>query len=788
MLRTHSPRTIPFHFPFIAALACLPTVARATDATWTSPSSGNWENAANWSTNLVAPNNNTPAGATYDVFVNPSSSTRTITANSNITLNSITLNDANTTVNLHSTLGNVSTLYSFGTATFGSNVNTDGFSNLTISSNLALANNATLSLTGQSFSLPGNQTISGNGTLRPFLDPAFSGRYIDLSCGNLTIGSGITLHEQTNSPIAISGTSLVNNGNIAFNSGLANDFNVSTFVNNGNFSVSNTTLGFNLPGNWSNAGNMTFDSSLIGLYGTPSIAGPVSFTNCNISLQSAGVLNATGPVSITTSKVTFNGAYSPASHFFDVNSNTWGNVAIGPVASLSNLTLSASSGVVTIAGPAGFTPFYVLGGTHFSNTTVASNITITDTGGLDLSDPVTFSNVTISLQGTSRITFITSYARTTQSTIAGIGIIQADGSAPGQSYDLLSNIIIGSGITVRTGTANLTLGFPNTGPVTNLGTISAQSANTTISITSTAFMNQGNLQTVNGNITASVPITNTGLVSIARSPNSNFNSNSTYTQNGASASTIINGNFTASQVILNGGTLSGSFNITGAVIAGSGPHTISPGSSTSPNARTFVTSLSTNTNTTLSFNLVAPISSQATIESTLNVAKGLSFNGGTIAITPASSAAPLGYYLIIGHSTSFTGSLSSLTLPPTANNIVYTLDASRDVYWIELHKGFLGDANDDGHVDLTDLNTVLNNLGTTTSSWTSGNFDGEPTIDLNDLNDVLNNLGTSYAGNSQVIAAESLLSATPIPEPTSLALLAPLAMLIMKRHPNHPHI
>ncbi len=36
----------------------------------------------------------------------------------------------------------------------------------------------------------------------------------------------------------------------------------------------------------------------------------------------------------------------------------------------------------------------------------------------------------------------------------------------------------------------------------------------------------------------------------------------------------------------------------------------------------------------------------------------------------------------------------------------------------------LGDANADGHVDLTDLSPIHNNFGATTSAWTSGNFDG----------------------------------------------------------------
>jgi autotransporter-associated beta strand protein len=83
-----------------------------------------------------------------------------------------------------------------------------------------------------------------------------------------------------------------------------------------------------------------------------------------------------------------------------------------------------------------------------------------------------------------------------------------------------------------------------------------------------------------------------------------------------------------------------------------------------------------------------------------------------------------------------------------------------------------GDANEDGKVDLSDLNIILNHLGTATTDWTDGNFDGAPTIDLTDLNDVLNTLGTS-----------SIAPSAAAPEPTSLLLLltATLPLLAAKR-------
>ena len=93
----------------------------------------------------------------------------------------------------------------------------------------------------------------------------------------------------------------------------------------------------------------------------------------------------------------------------------------------------------------------------------------------------------------------------------------------------------------------------------------------------------------------------------------------------------------------------------------------------------------------------------------------------------------------------------------------------------------LGNANLNGHVDLNDLNTVLNHLGATTPNWTDGNFDGASTIDLNDLNDVLNNLGVTFAGNATVIAFEALVASAQAPEPTTLALLSLAAPLLLGR-------
>jgi hypothetical protein len=91
----------------------------------------------------------------------------------------------------------------------------------------------------------------------------------------------------------------------------------------------------------------------------------------------------------------------------------------------------------------------------------------------------------------------------------------------------------------------------------------------------------------------------------------------------------------------------------------------------------------------------------------------------------------------------------------------------------------LGDSNADGHVDLTDLSTVLNNFGSTTNAWTSGNFDGASTIDLTDLSDVLNNFGLSNPNASD--GGLSFGGAVATPEPASLAVVGLGAVALISR-------
>jgi hypothetical protein len=80
-----------------------------------------------------------------------------------------------------------------------------------------------------------------------------------------------------------------------------------------------------------------------------------------------------------------------------------------------------------------------------------------------------------------------------------------------------------------------------------------------------------------------------------------------------------------------------------------------------------------------------------------------------------------------------------------------------------------GDANYDGLVNFTDLNTVLTTYNQSGKSWANGDFNGDGTVNFTDLNVVLTNYNRSGGGPpvDQILAAHGIM----IPEPASLLLV-----------------
>jgi hypothetical protein len=84
-----------------------------------------------------------------------------------------------------------------------------------------------------------------------------------------------------------------------------------------------------------------------------------------------------------------------------------------------------------------------------------------------------------------------------------------------------------------------------------------------------------------------------------------------------------------------------------------------------------------------------------------------------------------------------------------------------------------GDADISGTVNVADLTKLLNNYNQTGKAWTDGDFNGDGTVNVADLTALLNN----YNKTNGALAA-ALSSSTPVPEPSSIVLLAILSALI----------
>lgn len=286
----------------IAALLfpLLSTACWAIDSTWTTATSGNWGSAARW-TPAAVPNNGSPTSASrYDVSILATGAPYTVSLNSSVTVDSLTLGSANATIDhtagtLTLTEGLVlnAGTYQFnggtmrggtisgtgGQVTFQPQGTFDGVTvdrDLTFSTGnfadawidvrngLTLANNRIISLTGARYSyehvdlrFQGNQTIGGSGVIRatgPVNNRVFS------VGGTVTAGSNITLEAVGSSELLIGNSSsgFVNNGRVYARSSGSVRVEANNWVNNGQMRVfTGSTLTLRGSTTTANFGNVT---------------------------------------------------------------------------------------------------------------------------------------------------------------------------------------------------------------------------------------------------------------------------------------------------------------------------------------------------------------------------------------------------------------------------------------------------------------------------------------------------------------------------------------------------
>ncbi len=105
VIKSLSCRSLPRKAAVLAAAGlALSIYSRAlaqTDVNWLSATSGNWTDPTRWS-NPTYPNNGTPLGSTYRVFIEAVGPAYTVTLNTSVALDYLRLNSASATLVLSS--------------------------------------------------------------------------------------------------------------------------------------------------------------------------------------------------------------------------------------------------------------------------------------------------------------------------------------------------------------------------------------------------------------------------------------------------------------------------------------------------------------------------------------------------------------------------------------------------------------------------------------------------------------------------------------------------------------
>ena len=667
-------------------------------------------------------------------------------------------------------------------------------STLTAIAGFSLAGNASIGVTQIDGLLTINSPISGGfgfnkvgqGTLSLTAVNTFTGT-LTVSAGTLSLDGGSLSSNLTNNATftynaGTFGGRLTNAGNVEFNA----DFSAA----NG---IENDSALFIPPGRIvSAAGAGLNNTGTLGVSGTLALStlNTVTNTNQGTLALSGGVVNGftffNGIFFINSGFLT-NSAAGLITGFGTINAPLTNVGTISPAGGTLNVPAFINTGDIEMAS----TTAPLSGGTITNNATiegfgkinnpVTNNATIEATQG----NLVFTGNVTNSLNGTIAAATGNKVLMQGANFPTNAGLISLAGGTfdnGGQTLDNTGQIsgfgVLATGGLTNDGILTLTRGTTTVnGPVTN-------SLNQTINVKFQPAVftgnvtNNGTIKTTNTTVTFTANYTGNTFIS---DPATNiFQANATTLPGGlitgSSGDAFLFNTFTNNGTFQNGGYLSVSTAITNtATFSQSGPQSWSPGATFTnssgtaafqSNAKLYGLTITAGTVdiTTSKFIIEATTSKSATLTA-------LQQNIATHSLIASGMPANFALALLdnaITHFTSFGGQ-------PVDNNAL--------LLSIEL----LGDANADGHVDLTDLSTVLNNFGSTSSFWTSGNFDNAPTIDLTDLSDVLNNFGQTNPNANTKDLALSTKDFTPTPDPTTLALLTLSAPFLLSRRKRLSH-
>ena len=346
----------------------------------------------------------------------------------------------------------------------------------------------------------GAQSLDGTGTI------VFNTTSGSVGYSSLTIGTGITIKTNTAGGTISGGGSpsemLVNNGTLMSQTpGKTLVVGSGTSTNYGTISASPGGI-LTLAGRWTNYGTITADSTTINL--AAAVTGPGTF-------------------SVTNSNLNLTGTFTPAEfRGLPFSSNTV-SLAGGTIdATGSELHLDAVTGSLRInnnstliggrfSADPGYQNLLVTPATCFFNgITLASPFTVPSGGLVIVGNGLTLDNTTISLgsgPSSSRMSF------SGTQTLRGTGTIVLNGTAAQNLiFPSSGTLTIGPGITIKTGTQGGVVGESINKKLAAIsqGVISAETPGTTITISGSAFTNQGTLQATNGGTIAlgTTPLTN----------------------------------------------------------------------------------------------------------------------------------------------------------------------------------------------------------------------------------------------------------------------------------------
>ncbi|MEQ1751080.1 MAG: hypothetical protein ABL974_16750, partial [Prosthecobacter sp.] len=575
-----------------------------------------------------------------------------LTINSgSLTLNNGTIKGGTVTATGSATLSvPVSTSGTLDGVTLGSDFTVSSGASLYVKNGLTLSGGAKLNMNGTNAStyiyFQGTQTLGGTGEV-VFAGNGNNNNIYALGGGSfvtaaaLTIGPNITVHGTQNGTLQkyYSQDSVINLGTINADTAARSIAITGLFTNQGTVSATAGTI--QLSGEWSSAGTLGLSGT-----GTLNLGGTVTTANLGTLNRVAGTLNVTGVLDNTGATLALNAA-----------SGSWnllnGTIKGGTITMTGGVTLSLPNSV---------------SGT-LDGVTLANDFTVGSGGTLNVKNGLTLSGGTkVNMNGTNASTYI--YFQGTQ-TLGGTGEVVFAGNGNnnnvyalgGGSLATAAVLTIGPNITVH-GTQNGNLqNYYSQDSIINQGTISADTALKTITITG-PFTNQGTISATAGTLILNGTNWNGSAGTLALSGTGVLNLGGTFTTANLGTLNRTGGTLNVTGVLDNTGTTlalnaaSGSWNLLNGTIKG-GTITMAGG---------VTLSLPTSASGTLDG---VTLANDFSIGSggTLNVKNGLTVSGGAKLTMNGTNASTYIYF----QGTQTLGGIGEIVFGGNGNNNVYAI-------------------------------------------------------------------------------------------------------------------